>query len=240
MSPKRLLFTSGMTGRSPDGPVVSGGMAAQSRRVFDRLSAVLAQAGTDFSGVIKQNAYLTDPDEFNSSGLPISLSAFNKRPPPTSDIVVSCLADPEMCIEVELVADLGGSLEDSPLLTRYSVEDHGIDYAQGVIVNGGRLIFAAGQVGNCPDGSFDADDIEKQAEQAYANIKDILQTAGATSANLVRETMWVRDMEGWHAEGAPVRAGFYGTDFPAATLLGVQKLAQPEYLVEIEIVAAVP
>ena len=145
-----------------------------------------------------------------------------------------------MCIEVELVADLGGSLEDSPLLTKYSVEYQGIDYAQGVIVNGGRLIFAAGQVGNCPDGSFDADDIEKQAEQAYANIKDILQTAGATSANLVRETMWVRDMAGWYAAGAPVRAGFYGTDFPASTLLGVQKLAQPEYLVEIEIVAAVP
>jgi enamine deaminase RidA (YjgF/YER057c/UK114 family) len=120
------------------------------------------------------------------------------------------------------------------------VEDHGIDYAQGVIVNGGRLIFAAGQVGNRPDGSFEVDDIGKQVEQAYANIEDILKAGDASPANVVRETMWVRDMEGWHTEGAAVRQRFYGTDFPAATLLGVQKLTDSELLVEIEMVAAVP
>jgi enamine deaminase RidA (YjgF/YER057c/UK114 family) len=229
-----------MTGRSPNGPVVPGGMAAQSSRVFERLSAVLAHAGTDFSQATKQNVYVTDPGEYKSSGLPVSLSAFSCHPPATTDLVVSCLADPEMCIEVELIADLGAPLSATPLLTKFSVEDHGIDYAQGVIVNGGRLIFAAGQVGNRPDGSFDVNDIGKQAEQAYANIEDILRAGGATPANVIRETMWVRDMEGWHAEGAPVRAEFYGTEFPAATLLGVQKLTDPELLVEIEIIAAVP
>ena len=214
-------------------------MSAQSRRVFDRLAAVLSYASADFPLAIKQNVYLTDPGDYKSSGLPISLSTFSGHPPATTDVVVSCLADPKMCIEVELVADLGAPLSDSPLLTKYSVEDHGIDYAQGVIVNGGRLIFAAGQVGNRPDGSIDVNDIGKQAEQAYANIEDILRAGGATPANVVRETMWVRDMTGWHEAGADVRAGFYGTDFPAATLLGVQKLTDPELLVEIEIVAAV-
>ncbi len=237
--PERLLFTSGMTGRSPDGPVVSGGMTAQSRRVFDRLSAVLAHAGAEFQDVVKRNTYVTDPGDYNTAGRPISQSAFGDTSPAATDLVVSCLADPEMCIEVELIADLGEPLADSPLLTKYSVEDHGIDYAQGAIVNGGRLIFAAGQVGNHPNGSTEIGDIGKQAEQAYANIRDILLAGSATPASVVRETMWVRDMETWHTEGAAARARFYGTDFPAATLLGVQKLADPDLLVEIEIVAAV-
>ena len=228
-----------MTGRSPEGPVVPGGMPAQARRVYDRLSAILSHTHVDFSNVVKLNTFVTDPGEYNSLGRKISQSALGDTSPATTDLIVSCLADPEMCIEVELIADLGEPLSDSPLLTKFSVEDHGIDYAQGVIINGGRLIFAAGQVGNHPDGSTAIGDIGKQAEQAYANINDILLAGNATPANVVRETMWVREMERWHTEGTPIRGRFYGTDFPAATLLGIQQLSDAEKLVEIEIVAAV-
>ena len=58
-----------------------------------------------------------------------------------------------MLIEIELVVDLPDSPAGKPLLEKYNVEDHGLDFYQGVIVNGGRLIYLAGQVANNPDGA---------------------------------------------------------------------------------------
>ena len=54
VNPSRILFTAGLTGRQPDGSLVSGGMAPQTHRAFERLQAVLARAGAKFEDVIKQ------------------------------------------------------------------------------------------------------------------------------------------------------------------------------------------
>ncbi len=67
----------------------------------------------------------------------------------------------------------------------------------------------------------------------------MLSAGGATPANVVKETIWTLDMEAWHQQGASVRQAFYNNDFPAATLLGIQRLTEPEKWVEIEIIAAV-
>ncbi len=238
VNPSRLLFTSGMTGRSPEGPVVPGGMAPQAHRVFERLRAVLEHAGAGFRNAIKQNVFVTDPDAYNADGRAISSAALGDHHPASTDLVVPCLADPAMCIEVELVADLSVPVQDRPLLEKYSVESHGIDYAQRVIVNGGRLIYTAGQVANNPDGSVTGN-MRRQAEKTYENIADVLNAAGATLADVVKETIWTLNMEAWHEQGAPVRQAFYNTDFPAATLLGIQRLTEPEKWVEIEVIAAV-
>lgn len=60
VSPGRILFTAGMTGRQPDGTIVSGGMAAQTQRTMERLQAILQHAGANFSQVIKQLLYIRD------------------------------------------------------------------------------------------------------------------------------------------------------------------------------------
>ena len=44
VNPGRVLFSAGLTGRHPDGTLVAGGMAAQTRRTFERLQAVLSHA----------------------------------------------------------------------------------------------------------------------------------------------------------------------------------------------------
>src|SRR5262249_21617697 len=62
---------------------------------------------------------------------------FGTRPASTG-LVVRRLADPAMLIEVELVVDLGGAAAGKPLLDKYNAENHGGDFYQGVIVNGGR------------------------------------------------------------------------------------------------------
>ena len=46
VNPSRLLFTAGLTGRTPDGSLVAGGMAPQARRTFERLQATEADGRT--------------------------------------------------------------------------------------------------------------------------------------------------------------------------------------------------
>jgi enamine deaminase RidA (YjgF/YER057c/UK114 family) len=145
-----------------------------------------------------------------------------------------------MLIEVELVVDLAGSPPGKPLLEKYNAENHGGDFFQGVIVNGGRLLYLAGQVANNPDGSVAGPgDWRRQAEKIYENIGHVLRAAGATPASAVKETTWVLSIDSWRQHGAPVRRTFYKGDYPASTLVEIPGLARPEFLVEIEVIAAV-
>jgi enamine deaminase RidA (YjgF/YER057c/UK114 family) len=215
-------------------------MAAQARRACERLEAILSHAEATFEQTVSLRAFTTDPDAYARNGLPVLAEELGGHRPPSAELVIPCLFDPAMCIEVELIVDLGETDPDRPLLERIDVEDHGIDYAQGVIVNGGRLVYAAGQVANDPDGStVGIGDMACQAQKAYENVGHVLDAAGACPSDVVREAMWVRDMEAWNEIGAPVRAAFYEGLFPAATLLGIQQLSDADKLVEIEIIAAV-
>jgi 2-iminobutanoate/2-iminopropanoate deaminase len=239
VNPSRVLFTAGLTGRGRDGNLVAGGMGPQARRTFERLQAVLSRADARFDNVIKQLAYVTDLEAYNASGRAERNKFFGARPASTG-LVVRRLADPAMLIEVELVVDLGGSPGGKPLLEKYNAENHGGDFYQGVIVNGGRLLYLAGQVANNPDGSVAGiGDWRRQAEKVYENIGHVLRAAGATSASAVKETTWVLSIDSWRQGGAPVRRDFYKGDFPASTLVEIPGLARPEFLVEIEVIAAI-
>ena len=178
VNPSRVLFTAGLTGRGPDGNLVAGGMGPQARRTFERLQAVLSRADARFDNVIKQLAYVTDLEAYNASGRAERNKFFGARPASTG-LVVRRLADPAMLIEVELVVDLGGSPGGKPLLEKYNAENHGGDFYQGVIVNGGRLLYLAGQVANNPDGSVAGiGDWRRQAEKVYENIGHVLRDVG--------------------------------------------------------------
>jgi enamine deaminase RidA (YjgF/YER057c/UK114 family) len=215
-------------------------MAPQTYRTFERLQAILAQAGAGFDAVVKQLVYVTDIDAYNASGRAERAKFFGNARPASTGLVIRRLADPAMLIEVELVVDLVGAWDGKPLLEKYNAENHPGDFYQGVIVNGGRLLYLAGQVANNPDGSVaGVGDWRRQAEKIYENIGHVLRAAGATPASAVKETTWVLNIDSWRQHGAPVRRAFYGGDFPASTLVEIPGLARPEFLVEIEVIAAV-
>jgi enamine deaminase RidA (YjgF/YER057c/UK114 family) len=240
VNPSRILFTAGLTGRNPDGSLVSGGMAPQTHRAFERLQAVLARAGAKFDEAIKQLLYVTDLEAYNTDGRPERAKFFGSTRSASTGLVVRRLADPAMLIEVELVVDLSGSPQGKPLLEKYNVENHGGDFYQGVVVNGGRLIYLAGQVANNPDGSVaGVGDLRRQAEKVYENIGHVLRAAGATPGSAVKETTWVLSIDAWRQHGALARRAFYNGEYPASTLVEIPGLARPEFLVEIEVIAAV-
>ena len=240
VNPARVLFTAGLTGRHPDGNLVAGGMAPQVHRTFERLQAILGHAGARFDDVVKQLVYVTDLDAYNATGRAERSKFFGTARPASTGLVVRRLADPAMLVEVELVVDLAGSPAGKPLLEKYNVEKHPGDFYQGVIVHGGRLLYLAGPVANNPDGSVaGVGDWRRQAEKVYENIEHLLRAAGATPASAVKETTWVLSIDSWREHGSPVKRAFYKGDVPASTLVEIPGLARPEFLVEIEVIAAV-
>lgn len=103
---------------------------------------------------------------------------------------------------------------------------------------GHRLVFTAGQLGIAHDESI-PEGSEAQADLCFANIAAVLAEDGMTLANIVRLSVYVTARE--HMQGYRLSRDrhFPGTP-PSTTLLMVSGLARPEFLVEIEAIAAAP
>src|SRR5918994_6282705 len=94
VNPSRVLFTAGLTGRNPDGSVVSGGIGPQTHRAFERLQAVLARAGAKFEEAIKQLTYVTDLDAYNADGRSERAKFFGSSRAASTGLVVRRLTGP--------------------------------------------------------------------------------------------------------------------------------------------------
>jgi len=104
----------------------------------------------------------------------------------------------------------------------------------------GHLMFVAGQVAQDVNGNLvGKGDIEAQAVQIFENLKAVLASGGATLDDVVKLTTYTTSVA-YRAKIAEVRARYYGTYFPPNTFVVVASLATPEYLLEIEAVAACP
>ncbi len=107
---------------------------------------------------------------------------------------------------------------------------------------GKKTIHCAGQVAwdkNCK--LVGANDIAAQARQALENLRVVLAEAKATPADVVRMRTYVVDHRPEYLEPVGMAiADFYGDSEPAAnTWIGVQCLAMPEFLIEIEVTAEI-
>lgn len=112
-------------------------------------------------------------------------------------------------------------------------------YAQGVRV--GRLIFTAGQCGLDPiTGDVVSGGIKEQTERVLENLKAVLEAGGSSLAQVVKTTVFLKDMNDFAAMNA-VYGSFFGSDsesLPARSTVEVARLPR-NVLVEIEAVAEV-
>ena len=112
-------------------------------------------------------------------------------------------------------------------------------YAHGMLVEPGcRWLHVSGQVGVRPDGTL-AEGAEAQLEQAFANLFAVLAAAGMSRKDLVKLTVLLTaaDQVGLYRV---VRDRWLDGALVASTLLIVAGLASPDFLVEVEAVAAAP
>ena len=124
--------------------------------------------------------------------------------------------------------------------TMYGSVQYGFSHA--VKTTGEVTLHCAGQVAWDKDYNLvGPGDIAAQARQALNNLKEVLAAAGASVADVARMRTYVVDQKPEYLEsvGAAI-AEFYGDVTPAAnTWIGVQSLALPDFLIEIEVTAVI-
>ena len=107
-------------------------------------------------------------------------------------------------------------------------------YSQAVRT--GNLLFASGQIPIDPaTGKIDATDFTGQAEQVFANIKGLLAGSSLTLDNVVKCTVFLKDMADFPTLN-PLYAKAFGDHKPARSTIQVAKLPL-DALVEIEVIA---
>ncbi|MBB6674903.1 RidA family protein [Cohnella nanjingensis] len=108
-------------------------------------------------------------------------------------------------------------------------------YAQAVRV--GQLLFTSGQIPLMPSGELVAGGIEEQTHQVFRNLQAVLAAEGATLANVVKATVFLKDMNQFAAFNA-VYAGYFGDHTPARSTVEVARLPR-DVFVEIELIAEI-
>ncbi len=116
-------------------------------------------------------------------------------------------------------------------------------YSNGILTEGGRLLFLAGQTGMGPEGNIASPgDLVAQFSQALFNLKVVVEAAGGAMTDIVKLTLFVSDKAAYKANLKPLGEAyrsFFGRYYPAMTLVEVKSLFDDDALVEIEGVAVI-
>jgi reactive intermediate/imine deaminase len=107
--------------------------------------------------------------------------------------------------------------------------------AQGYRV--GELLFISGQAAIDMNGNIvGGDDFNAQAEQVFANLDRVLRAGGSSLANVIKVTIFLRDMANF-PKIVELRGRYFTPPYPADTIVEVSSLYTPEALLEIEAIA---
>ncbi|MEW6420688.1 MAG: RidA family protein [Deinococcota bacterium] len=98
-----LVITSGQIPLRPDGTLVEGGIAEQTRQVLENLVAVLAAAGTDLGRVVKTTVFLADMNEF--AAMNAVYAEYFQAPYPARSTVQVARLPRDVRVEIEVMAE---------------------------------------------------------------------------------------------------------------------------------------
>ena len=115
-------------------------------------------------------------------------------------------------------------------------------YSHVVEVNGPhRTVYIAGQTGVTANGKI-AEGFRAQALQVMENLKIALASVGGDFEHVVKLNSYLTNIEANASEFREVRAQYFTnkSTLPAATLVQVARLANPNFLLEVEAVAVLP
>ncbi|MBL8317077.1 MAG: RidA family protein [Burkholderiaceae bacterium] len=120
--------------------------------------------------------------------------------------------------------------------------DKPIGYSNGIAVEGGKLVFIAGQVGWNEKQVFESEHIAPQFDQALANVLAVLAEAGGKPGDICRMTAYCCDKPAYMAARAELGAIWrkhMGKHFPAMSMIFVVDLLDSPGKIELEATAVV-
>ncbi|MEZ4705358.1 MAG: RidA family protein [Bdellovibrionota bacterium] len=109
-------------------------------------------------------------------------------------------------------------------------------YSQAIAVDG--WLFTSGQIPLTQEGSMVEANVEKQAHQVFANLKEVLAASGCSFADVVKATVFLDSMNDFPTLNE-VYQQYLGEYKPARSTVEVAKLPK-NALVEIEVIAKIP
>lgn len=114
-------------------------------------------------------------------------------------------------------------------------------YSHVVVATGTRLVFVAGQVAEDAHGDVvGPGDLAVQARQAFGNVGRALAAAAARPDQVAKISIFVVGLRDEHLPAIEEgRVALFGDHKPADTLVGVETLAHPGCLIEVEATAVV-
>lgn len=113
-------------------------------------------------------------------------------------------------------------------------------YSAGFKVSNGSLIVLSGKGAVDPDGKIvGKGDMAAQTAYIMETIKEMLKAGGATLNDVIKTTVYVKNVGDFFPRVWDVYANYFEKDYPAATLVGVTELAYPDLLIEIDVMAFV-
>jgi 2-iminobutanoate/2-iminopropanoate deaminase len=102
------IYVAGMAALDAEGKIVGpGDMKAQARKTFENIGTVLAEAGATLADVVKITAYVTDMSKY-SEYAQVRAEVFSRNPPTSATVSTAKLVSPELLVEVEAIAYVGG------------------------------------------------------------------------------------------------------------------------------------
>ena len=124
--------------------------------------------------------------------------------------------------------------------TRETYPNQSLDNDLCQAVKAGNTVYLRGQVGTDFDGTLiGLGDPALQAEQAMKNVKQLLAEAGSDMSHIVKTVTYIIDPRYREAVYQVTGKWLKGV-FPISTGLVVVALGQPEWLVEIDVIAVIP
>jgi enamine deaminase RidA (YjgF/YER057c/UK114 family) len=112
-------------------------------------------------------------------------------------------------------------------------------YSQAVVIEGGRTVWLAGQVGAADaTGKPLTGDFDGQVRAVFDRLGQTLAEAGGSLADMVTMTVFITDAR-YGDRFTQLRKEIFGDNFPASALITVAGLARPEFLVEVQGVAVI-
>jgi reactive intermediate/imine deaminase len=227
-----LIYVSGTLARDDSGALVGAGdVAAQTRRVLERMEEVLRAAGSSLAQVASVTVYLASADDFQAMNA--VYRTYWPKDPPTRTTVISSFVLPGALVEMAMIAvpDGGERVVVHPAGWMRSPNP----YSYGI--QSGDTLFLSGLVSrNGRDNSVVEGDVTTQTKVVMENAGEILKAAGMSFGHVVSSRVYLPDTSAFQQMNSAYRA--YFTAGPPARATVRAGLAGRQFVVEITMVAS--
>lgn len=227
-----FVYLSGTLAQDDGGAIVGrGDVAAQTRRVIERMRRTLDASGSSLEQVLTVTVYLRSAADFQAMN--DAYRAFWPKDPPTRTTVITDLVVPEALVEMSMVAAPTGAERVVIHPASWIKSPNPYSYA----IRSGDTLFMSGIVSrNGHDNSVATGDVVTQTKVVLDNAGEILAAAGMTVANVVSARIFMPDGAGFQQMNETYRR--YFPEAPPARATVTAGLAGPQYLVEITMIAS--